>query len=387
MNTELEQRLIVKQWDAFSYLQKVASDWGIPKEKYLQKIDSIGGSIPDDKNEINKFLLTIELDKKSANTEWLKIVDKTMLERFENYKLDKIANINADINASYEHILNYNVSITRYLSKISALCTEKDIIENKRFDISAEFTKILESGFWEFLDADNETIRFKTKNNVIINYDNKITGVSRYVDFGTFKVEFKYTRNSFKVFPYENCLSAYGYYSPYISNEGNICWGESAKKAIELMADRKYSEVFSMLATLLSTYDENTTPYRRLEDFQKEYNKKLPSHAQKEISNECDRCERDEDDCECSRCEVCGNFDDEISSDCTCYWCDHCDEKHENQSDCLAYCSICQDNPCSGNCCTECERTDDDCERCRECGSHGVHEGTCSERQTESEET
>jgi hypothetical protein len=68
------------------------------------------------------------------------------------------------------------------------------------------------------------------------------------------------------VFKGLNCLQCNAFYHTHIGTEGKICWGSAKRRAQQGLYDRKYSETFSLLHSLLHTYcPEN--PYIRLSTF------------------------------------------------------------------------------------------------------------------------
>lgn len=292
---------------------------------------------------------------------------------------------------------------------------QADALEGKNHTetMKREFRKIFESLFWEYNAEDNPEstlklgyLTFRTRQNIILTEKNPAAGIDRRIDFGRYKVTLSTAEAVIRVYRFEHNPVTNHYYHPYVDVAGKICWGNAAGAAGVHLTTGKWSEAMSLLASLLSTYSPETTPWHRLADFEKGITDRLaagqPSHFNAPESPVCEHCDEPEDDCTCSRCDTC----EELSDDCECHYCEACDETYRDGDGCGGYwcercesctgsercdehwCHVCDrysvsenddgEAECDRGCCTYCDQRSDDCERCRECNSHSGHTEGCS---------
>jgi hypothetical protein len=282
----------------------------------------------------------------------------------------------------------YYLNFARKLSEAHKQHREALACEGKAPQVREEFQKIFKNTFWKFHEVEaGSALSFITRSEIILTEKNPAAGIDRRVNFGLYRAKLNYGEARIHVLKHEKNVLSGSFYHPYVNVNGNICWGNAADAAGRAIREGRWSDVMNLLASLLTTYTPEATPYRSLFDFVRDA-EQIPITGPM-----CRGCGNPQANCGCDRCDLCGDLRD----DCVCSFCDACDVRYRGDScggnwceqceECFGtehcdahFCSICttyERDTCE--CCTACERTDDNCERCRECDNHaGVHSAYCS---------
>lgn len=263
---------------------------------------------------------------------------------------------------------------------------------NIQADLLEGLKRISNSPFWQFFVSSGAAITLRTRQAIILSQKNEAAGIDITLNFGLFEATLDIFESSIVVKPAGLNINCHGYSHPYISRVGEICWGNAAATARDLLASRKYPQVFDLLASLLSTYHHDTTPYQRLTDFSRVVGNPEPrqedgrvwcdgceeARADCDCGEWCSVCDQSQDDCECRNCSECEDTVSERESTycqvcdstfCSRHSCDCCGECESSADNCDC-CRECEQTSDNCDCCRECDRTAENCERCRECDSH-----------------
>lgn len=385
------EQLQKEQMRAIQYIEKMAALLSIDiKDCDIYKVfkdeDSIYPTVITDRRKINNLLheygekLALNLDEELSvlSDEWVKEVEQ-----------ERKYWVTSQIQARERTIWDYTrkakdcaYEVNNALAQVNRLRTEiAQLRGDSPLKLVEELQKIARDGFWRLHSANTEVVSFTTRNEIVLTYHNEAAGLHMHVPMGRYLVNYHIKANRLEVKPHEKNLfvGEYGYYHPYISESGYICWGNASDTAIKLISELKLHPVFKLLASLLSNYNVDTNPYRALEDFQDVYNKGGVSGVARGTTDStiCDACDEPLDHCECYTCDICDWRDPEIH--CDRHWCAICET--DNYPDC-GCCHQCENSLDYCDCCPDCGHTDDDCDRCRECGHHdGGHSEDCSENQ------
>ena len=154
-----------------------------------------------------------------------------------------------------------------------------------------------------------------------------VEGNNYSVNFGKFIVNINLTARVVYVLREEENILVDGYYHPYISSSGKICWGDSVEVANKFLLEYKFKEYLEHLKSLLCDFSTTSTPYMDLMSFWKAQQRKLGLEEPEP--------------------ELCETCDEEIDN-CACYTCQGCDERVRERNMC----------------------TEDECMRCDGCGHH-----------------
>lgn len=375
------------------YVEQLAASTNTNIDEWMV-IDMLAGIKPGDRRAINKIFFN-KLDSKpavdpAALATMAPIIDKMngVIEAIRKARLKEF-----EQNRDYylTQAAEYAKHWQNKMREAAKMQTEAEATRGMtEFPFKAEIEKILANPFWRFekVSGANETVllHFSTASNMILVEKNPKAGVNRRVDLGQFEVRFCPTPSyrSMGVYPYKNNTTVSGHYHPYVSASGSICWGNASNTAAKHMSNGEWAKTMELLAALLSNFSPDTTPYVRLVDFDAVINRG---------SQVCEWCEETGDNCDCELCDLCERPED---GECTCSYCEPCDQRFREGSSCDGYyCEVCEEcagrERCQDHWCDRCEeyyddhyhcdhcgRLDEDCERCRECDSHGGHETRCS---------
>ncbi len=257
-------------------------------------------------------------------------------------------------------------------------------MEGRSFEIKAEIEAVLAGGFYKFHSIVRNTCHFTTANPVIMQ---EVTGTNRRrVNMGTYQIGLGLNSGSLTCQKHTNNMTVGGHWHPYVSDRGNICWGSSNETAQKMLSQREFSKVFQLLASLLVNYDNTTTPYMRLLDFENEEQRRDSRRALVPDAPICTVCNNpiNGEDCGCIVCSNCELRYDETGEHgvdhCSCESCGGCNELFAPGTTCESchYCDPCDrwyadGDSCDGNWCDRC----DECTGNSSCGDHycnGCHE-------------
>jgi hypothetical protein len=312
------------------------------------------------------------------------MVKNSLLEAVKRARLQRISECQTNLQSFLNDSARRMATAMDYLAHAH---TERQKIDQLKgqdgIDPWIEIEKVLENPFWEFLGITGQILKIKTRNKVVLVENNPKSGIKREVCMGTYQVQFEVSNARVRVFGLQATTEVAGHYHPYISNLGDICWGNASETAAKCLVDGNYSQYFQLLATLLSNYHPDTTPYIRLVDFA------IAQGIEKRPTSNrvwCEDHDEQRDSCPCGEwCAVC----DRSHDDCACYYCDTCGESYRRRCE-DHWCSICEtyDREDCG-CCQDCGNTQDNCNYCGECDLHECiccnecsgtteeHESTC----------
>lgn len=378
-----------------TYLMQLASQTGTDTQGW-NPFEILAGIIPGDRRAINQRFFEYSESKKvqpstSAlpDTEINEVISKG-LDIQKKRRLSELAqNFNdslANARARYERYENT-------LAECWQVQTEMNGINSLPLNIIVDSLKeLLTLGFWKFEKIEESTIQLSTIPNIVMREYNPALGVNRTIDLGQYLgiLDLKIMR--LRVAPFKNNLKSRGYWHPYVDSNTEICWGNAASQATSHLAKGEIKQIFSLLATLLTTYGTGT-PWSRLQEFEMVLNHRYPSPPIRPTNGRawCDDCDAERAECDCRDwCIEC-----DVSRDnCEGYYCDDCEEtRHESSGRCPAHwCSICEANDRDCECCQQCESIVGNCECCRNCNTilsadccrdcnhcDGTHAENCSE--------
>ena len=211
----------------------------------------------------------------------------------------------------------------------------------------------------------NSSIMFHTED-CAIKYKRPGDNKNLSMNFGKLRIAVNFRNGQFHVTPIGDNVIYKGFFHPFISTGGTLCFGEQGDLATDLIAKGKWYDYFCLLKTLLTTYNVEAYPYIAIETLWylgKDKNGAHPWRADsdmvtmqelRESVNQgmeigCSDCggEHDTDDCEtmtnCSNCEQRYNMDN--GHDCPYHECEDCsDMVHEdNDHNCRARCGDCDE--------------------------------------------
>ncbi len=361
------------------------------------------------RREINKiFFILAEQQTKSVSelsTSTTQGIEQAFATNFEQSKVHRIRLLRDSHNG---HIRDAKIAAQRHEHYVKMAWEKQEEIlgidKQETGYASKQVKQLLDEGFWDFLSFEDNILKLATKNDVIMTEINPAAGLNRRVDLGQFIGALNIETMSMRLLRYKRNLRAVnslGYWHPYVSDRGEICWGNSSGSASTLLAKGEIYKIFGLLANLLVTYSQTSTPYTQLSTFEPRNDAAGelprtdagPSGAHRPAEDNCEHCGLSQDGCDCSYCDTC----ETLSDDCECYHCDVCGENYRDPCE-DHYCSICQtynNDTCGcceacenseGNCecCGDCGAVRDDCTRCRECDRHdSEHSRSCSQHTTD----
>lgn len=143
--------------------------------------------------------------------------------------------------------------------------------------IALGFREALARGFWCDLKIDRSIIYLRTRNPVVCLDRNNAAGIDLSKNMGWMSVilnPLETTRNVNVVPIGRNQWHSAQHYSgqifwhPFISNNGQVCFGNGKNLAVSYMRDGRVGDLLELLETVLTTYTGNEMPYVKLEAFQ-----------------------------------------------------------------------------------------------------------------------
>lgn len=188
----------------------------------------------------------------------------------------------------------YADSLRRSNQNFMAVLHKLYIAQNKTTDerakkVEAELEEILLQGFWSnLLVQDNGVFWLTTEDDVVMSERRRAAGIDRTVNLGRMAVTINLTHSSLKVVPYKNNLRPHGhsserlsFFHPYISADGEVCWGGSQRVICRHMAEWNVKDILNMLQTLLTTYRADSQPYMQLEYFDRNTYKNVRAYGRR----------------------------------------------------------------------------------------------------------
>lgn len=300
--------------------------------------------------------------------ETVKVLESTSKEvdRIRAARLQELANVQSQAgNSAKAHYDSYAAQVKKAWDAEK----EKAALENRPANyIAEEIKSLLADGFWQFLEYKEAKLRLATTADIVMVEKNPSAGVDRRINLGRVIGELSVRDMRLKVLKYrQNLVNRQGYFHPYISRDNDICWGNAADTSRGLLATGQVKSVYSLLASLLTSYG-NGTPWSTLAEFELvRDNQRVDATSIGTTEQEwCEEHEEERRSCDCGDwCESC----DDIYDNCECYICENCSYRSEDAHCPRHWCGICE-NSDRGNCgcCQECENTEGNCECCSVCG-------------------
>ena len=140
-------------------------------------------------------------------------------------------------------------------------------LAGERSSFSDQIRAIDDGGFWEFVGMEGtSSFKFKTRNNINLEYKNAAIGADIRVNMGKFQAAFNYSDSRIRVMPAENNINVGGYYHPHINSSGEICWGTAQAQASNELSKGLIVNPFLLLAAVLTGYNSGS-PYVNLQSF------------------------------------------------------------------------------------------------------------------------
>jgi hypothetical protein len=322
-----------------------------------------------DKRAINKLFFAKLEDQKAA----LGSMDKTTFERIQRSMFD-VAEKNRkraleDAKYQYSSALETVRSRQRQLLEYIKIARSRyDIVvrlENQSPKTAMdEFELLLKNPFFTFERFAYNTAYFRTTNPVVMSQKNASLGINASVNLGKFRFALDISSSTLYCSKLENNLIVVGrakYWHPFISNDGDICFGTSADVVAKMLIERQWSKVFEILASLLVTYDNGANPYIGFDHFIA-----ADKAGQKRFTY-----------------AVCGRGCGMPAEDCKCPYCTYCSEYGHFNDECPKYCSKCSASPKEQCKCAEMEEEEDESDEEETCSECEHTEAQCDESDCE----
>ena len=218
------------------------------------------------------------------------------------------------------------------------------------------------------LDSDNSSrdlVAFKTQD-CWIRFTRPGDHKKLHLNFGKLFIFADFKSGRVKVDRKENNITYQNYFHPFISQGGTLCFGDQEEMAADFISKGRWSDYFSLLKTLLTTYDPDAYPYIAMETFWYLGKDSEGNHPWRPDSDSVTRQElaQQVNQGMSIGCAECGS-DDHETDDCedmtTCEYCDASYNVNTGHDDCThEECEDCNDVFRTRNghhCSTEC----DDC--------------------------
>lgn len=160
-------------------------------------------------------------------------------------------------------------------SKLEEMALSKQL--DAGIDLEPQVKQVLSAGFFKLEESG---LRFYTPK-ITLSYFNEVQKVQNTCPMGDFTVElYLDVHEGLRAFVSSrtNNVRAGDYIHPHISNNGEICYGDSKGHAIAAMKSMDLPELMSIIQCVLANYS-NGNPYIYLYSFQKAYEDKLNGKA------------------------------------------------------------------------------------------------------------
>ena len=133
--------------------------------------------------------------------------------------------------------------------------------------IEEQINSIVKDGFWECPIFKGKYFYLNTKNDVIMHR----TQNTDTLNFGKFGVSIDMSNFDLRLLAYENNITYDTYHNgvihPYGFRQRNICFGSAVRTVASLKANLDLVGIMRLLAALLTTYDDNSSPVAYFHDF------------------------------------------------------------------------------------------------------------------------
>jgi hypothetical protein len=267
------------QLKAVDYIEQMANLLSIDLSRVdiLETFKSREGKILQEKKAINAKLQTlctfqsVERDANEVERAAMATMERA-LRRSQSARLDRLTREYT----MYLERINSRVLALRE-TQASAWRTQETLMALRKQSFTAEQIDLIrKNDFWEILGARGEDyIEFRTKNDLVMTHKNPSAGLDIQVNLGKLIAELSLPDMWFSLRPNKdnvgNLFTRNGYYHPYASTSGSICWGNADGEAARLMASGKIHEALVLMQGLLTHYSPDTTPYESLENFHNAY--------------------------------------------------------------------------------------------------------------------
>lgn len=341
-------------WDIFQVLgtgkgKELVTEKNEINRRFFEHMSKVKGDTPSDFIDIEpKIAADIAKYGKELSSQTLR-------------KLRDTVSLNLADAASHHNRLERCLGLARK-AQIDLEVAEKSVNGDA---VAEEMRAIAKNPFYRFHSYDTafKRIFFVTADDIILTHKNLAAGIDLRVNFGRLKVSIDILSGAVFVSRHEKNLDYSGFYHPHINAAGKICWGNAMNTALDLLAKAKYSELFNILASNLTNYND-ANPYVALGTFQSLRPEDKPGvQTPKTISRPdrvsiCPECRHREGQCECG-----------------------CDEEW------ISVCSECEDESCDCGHCSDCGNAIEDCSCVDEIEEEEEEEESDETEEEESEES
>lgn len=272
LRNNLDEEDIQPMVDAIKYAVKMSSvlNKNIDEWRVIEAFGTGDGvSITTDMNKINRILV----EYKQINSDSKLICDinhnRKQLVECVSDKSSRIAKVNAEIDSLNARIQRLSSDCVRLSERVRVSVSNLNELRSIDPDVSF-IDKIKELEELDFFTFSSMTISNHIPRYAVLSFITNNVLVNNEVYLGSYRVDLtlRGSGTTIKVYKHNNNTVSDGYYHPYISSDGGICWGNVNTQASDLMKDGKLFELMSLLKLLLITYVENTTPWQALMYFE-----------------------------------------------------------------------------------------------------------------------
>ena len=260
--------------------------------------------IVKNKNEINKLFYANKDKMASGSTEEIqnivKIIGDSIGTALEAQKSGRITSLENNILSKRRNIEDYIRQMSQRISDIVSYRKELDTLENisTRDKIMADIEEVLKGNFYAFESFENNILTLTTKENVMSTLVNAKAGLNLNVNLGKFKVKLNLVNFELKVLPHSGNMKLNDHIHPYVGGSGDVCFGNGQARASTLLETMNISGVMTLLAAILTTFSEDSTPFVSLNSFKIEADrlaKGLPPSDEAEEDEETEETDEDVD--------------------------------------------------------------------------------------------
>lgn len=195
--------------------------------------------------------------------ESISLLLKTNLEKIAKQRREVSAKrIEQDIKNEQNYIDDYCRGLSDRIARVVKYRKEMAELNGTNADdkVISDLKDVLTGNFFEFLEAKDNTLTFITKNDIYNTYVKPSANLNLNVNLGKFKVVLNMNNMELAVLPHQNNTMINGFYHPHVSERGRICWGNVSSRAASLLTKMDIKNTLLLLATLLTTYNEEA-PY------------------------------------------------------------------------------------------------------------------------------
>ena len=271
-NADKKQELI----DTVNYIRMVASTTATPiahwdiRELFGVRAEGTNELITD-KREINRrFWKQVDVDKEAAPPEPPPASVAELTEAFTAKLADisrrKLERARASMQSEVDR---YNREAREHVARFERAAQEAYKASERLaqstgepLDLSAEFAEIARSGFYQLqLDQCTDTVLTFHTPPVTMDYVQRDAATPPPVELGSYRVTFNIDNSALRVLRLESNRVSHGHYHPFISSDGDVCWGNNSNEAATLREQHRWAALFTLLANLLQRFDTTSSPY------------------------------------------------------------------------------------------------------------------------------